>query len=424
MSSKICVIGLGYVGLPLAVAFSKEFDVVGFDINQKRIAELQSGIDHTKEISSLDLKKSNHLQFTSDIKSIRHADFYIVTVPTPITENNVPDLTYLESASEMVGSVIAKDNIVIYESTVYPGATEEICIPIIEKISGMKLNLDFYAGYSPERINPGDKKHTIDKITKVVSGSNPNTAIKVRDLYSKIIKAGVFVASSIQVAEAAKVIENTQRDLNIALINELSMIFSKLNINTFEVLEAASTKWNFINFKPGLVGGHCIGVDPYYLTHKSQLIGYDPKIILAGRSLNDEMASLMAKKFIKKFKEKNIGIEKSRVLVLGLTFKENCPDLRNSKVFNLAHDLTNYGLQVDIFDPEINSSELKSNIANQNFNLVTELATHKYDGLIMAVSHQKILDIGYEALLETCKQERVIFDLKNALPRHLIDISI
>lgn len=416
---KIGIIGLGYVGLPLAVAFSKKYSVTGFDASQKRIHELVSGIDVTKEVSSRALTSSN-IKFYSEISNLYDCNFLIVTVPTPIDRNKNPDLSSLKKASKSIAQIIKKNDTVIFESTVYPGVTEEICIPIIEKLSNLKLNKDFYAGYSPERINPGDKLRTVDKIVKVVSGSTPKAAKYINSIYSNIITAGTFIASSIKVAEAAKVIENTQRDLNIALINELSLIFKKLDISTHDVLEAANTKWNFLDFKPGLVGGHCIGVDPYYLTYKSKLLGYNPEIILAGRKLNDNMSKILAHRFLEKIEEKSIKKQHAKILILGLTFKEDCPDVRNSKVFDIIKLLHKNNLQVHVMDPVIG----KDDLYDSKFIFVENPEPNTYDGMIMAVKHKEFIEMGHSNLLSFCKQKRVILDLKNFFPKKYIDEQI
>ena len=413
---KIGIIGLGYVGLPLAVAFSKKFDVVGYDSNPKRIKNLRNAIDTTNELTQKDLQ-SSRVSYHSEKKALKDCNFYIVTVPTPIDSDNQPDLSYLESASKDLASLICEGDTIVYESTVYPGVTEEFCVPIIEEYSKLSLNKHFYAGYSPERINPGDKTRTVDKIIKVVSGSNTATAIFIEKVYGEIITEGIFVASSIKVAEAAKVIENTQRDLNIALINELSLIFKKLDINIFDVLEAANTKWNFLDFKPGLVGGHCIGVDPYYLTYKSRLVGYNPEIILAGRKLNDSMAVNLAKNFIQALSEKSINLENAKVLILGLAFKENCPDVRNSKVFDIISYLSKHNIDVEVYDPIINDLSCE----DQHFKLIQDPCLRAYDGLIFAVKHQHFEELGSSAILGYCKTTRVIYDIKNFLPRNEID---
>ncbi len=417
---KLGIIGLGYVGLPLAVAFGKVRDVVGYDVNQERISELQKGIDKTNEIDNKILNNTS-VKFTNDEKSLDNCNFFIVTVPTPIDDNCNPDLSYLESASRLVGRHIKINSIIVYESTVYPGATEEICVPILEEISGLKFNDDFFVGYSPERINPGDKVHTLDKLVKVVSGSNKKTTNVINDLYKEIIHAGTHVAESIKVAEAAKVIENTQRDLNIALINELSLIFKKMDIDTYSVLDAAKTKWNFLDFRPGLVGGHCIGVDPYYLTFKAQQLKYKPEIILAGRKLNDSMAKNVSSFFIEALNKNDIDVTKSRILILGLTFKENCPDLRNSKVFDIVKELINNDINVDIYEPNV-SMEDKIDLLGAMLNNNPQQNT--YDGIILAVAHDEFSKLDPNEIVSWCKEKRVIYDLKNALPSFAKDISL
>ncbi len=420
-NTKIAVIGLGYVGLPLAVEFSKKYPVCGFDINQSRINELNSGIDSTLEVSSKELLSSKDIQFSSDKKDLKNYNVYIVTVPTPIDKYRQPDLNPLIEASTMLGRVIKKNDIVIYESTVYPGATEEECIPVLEKVSGMVFNKDFYAGYSPERINPGDKEHRLTNILKVTSGSSPRVASFVDDLYRSIITAGTHLASSIKVAEAAKVIENTQRDVNIALINELSLIFNRLNIDTLEVLEAAGTKWNFLPFRPGLVGGHCIGVDPYYLTHKSQAVGYHPEMILAGRRLNDNMGKYVASRLVKEMVKKVIDVASARVLVMGLTFKENCPDLRNTKVVDVIAELSSYGIKVDILDPWCSTEEAKNEYGLQVYKNVED---DTYDGIIIAVGHDKFKNMGASAIKKLGRKNHVLFDLKFILEESDVDIRL
>ena len=419
-STKITVIGLGYVGLPLALAFSQKYKVVGFDINTSRVSELKDGYDSTNESQKNELLSSKIL-FSSSAEEILDSNFYIVTVPTPIDLNNKPDLQPLISASEIVANVINDGDTIIYESTVYPGATEEVCIPILENISDLKYNENFFVGYSPERINPGDKKHRLSDIVKVTSGSNQDTANKVDQLYASIISAGTYKASSIKVAEAAKVIENTQRDLNIALINELAIIFDKLEINTDEVLKAAETKWNFLPFKPGLVGGHCIGVDPYYLTHKSQQLGYSPEVILAGRKLNDSMGKFIAKRLIFSLKEHEIEISKTRVLVMGLTFKENCPDLRNTKVIDVISGLKGEDISVDIYDPWVEKGHAED---IYNINIVEELEQNIYDAIIIAVAHNIFLDLGLENIKKSAKDKHVIYDLKSIFSADQVDISL
>lgn len=415
---KIAVIGLGYVGLPLAVEFGRKYKTVGFDINEGRIQELSAGIDNTLEVDNLYLKEvfSNGLfSVSSQKEQISDCNFFIVTVPTPTDINNRPVLTPLERASQTVGSILKKGDIVIYESTVYPGVTEEICVPVLEKISGLKFNTDFHVGYSPERINPGDKQHTVTKILKVTSGSTPEIADKVDQLYKSVITAGTFKASSIKVAEAAKVIENSQRDINIAFVNELSKIFNLLEIDTNDVLEAASTKWNFLNFRPGLVGGHCIGVDPYYLAQKAQEVGYHPEIILAGRRLNDQMGKYVATELIKLMIKKDIKVKGSRVLVLGFTFKENCPDVRNTKVIDIINELKAYDINVTITDPWANPQEVK---AHYYIEISKELPAEKFDAVILSVNHSSFSEIDITSLL---KETSVVYDVKGGLSRSLVD---
>ncbi len=412
MKDKIAVIGLGYVGLPLAKAFSEKYEVVGFDIAQWRIDELNSGVDRTLELSSDELKAAlaGGLTFTTDLNAIAGCNIYIVTVPTPINSSNHPDLTPLVSSSESVGKVLKQGDIVIYESTVYPGVTEEVCVPVLETVSGLTFNEDFFCGYSPERINPGDKEHTITKILKVTSGSTPETAEKVDDLYKSIITAGTHRASSIKVAEASKVIENTQRDVNIALINELARIFDTMGIDTTEVLEAAGTKWNFIALKPGLVGGHCIGVDPYYLTHKAQEMGYSPNLILGARHINNGMSKFIAERTIKAMIAHDKKIKDANVLVMGLTFKEDCPDIRNSKIFDIIKELAGYGCKIDAYDPWIKASEVKA----ENFTLIEDpfKGDKKYDTIIVAVGHQLFKAFDREQYAVISKDEPVIIDVK------------
>jgi len=409
VSHKIAVIGLGYVGLPLAHAFSKKYKVVGFDIAQWRIDELRSGIDRTLELSTEQVNEAigNKMEFTNVLEEIAECNIYIVTVPTPIDKHKKPDLTPLLKASESIGKVLKKDDIVIYESTVYPGATEEDCVPVLEKVSGLKFNEDFYCGYSPERINPGDKEHTVTKILKVTAGSTPEIGKKVNDLYASIITAGTHLAPSIKVAEAAKVIENSQRDINIAFVNELSMIFNKLNIDTNAVLEAAGTKWNFLPFKPGLVGGHCIGVDPYYLTHKAQEVGYNPEIILAGRRLNDNMGIYVANQVIKLMIKKGQKIEGSKVLVLGITFKENCPDIRNSRVIDVIKELQEFGCDVAVSDYWADKEEVQR---EYGLELQEQPKIDEYDALVLAVAHN-----DYKALDLKSNNGKVVFDIKSIL---------
>jgi len=421
MQSNIAIIGLGYVGLPLAVEFGKEYPTMGFDINTTRLAELQQGHDSTLEVDDEELSEAKHLYFTSDLNDLKASNVFIVTVPTPINEHKQPDLTPLIKASETIGKVLKKGDIVIYESTVYPGATEEECVPVLERVSGLKFNQDFFCGYSPERINPGDKEHRVTSILKVTSGSTPEVAETVDQLYRSIITAGTHKASSIKVAEAAKVIENTQRDVNIGLINELALIFDKLGIDTEEVLKAAGTKWNFLPFRPGLVGGHCIGVDPYYLTYKAQSVGYHPEIILAGRRLNDGMGAYVASQLVKAMLKKRLHVDGSRVLVMGLTFKENCPDLRNTKVVDIIHELEDYGVQVDCYDPWINPEEAEH---EYNIRPVAEPTQGEYDGIILAVAHHQFADMGANQIRALGKPEHVLYDLKYLLPADASDIRL
>jgi UDP-N-acetyl-D-galactosamine dehydrogenase len=412
---KLAVIGLGYVGLPLAVEFGKKYSVTGFDIKQHRINELKAGHDSTRESEPAELAEARHLSFTADPEQLRSCQVFIVTVPTPVDSANRPDLTPLVKASETVGKVLPKGAVVIYESTVYPGATEEVCIPILEKHSGLKLNQDFFAGYSPERINPGDKQHRLPTIKKVTSGSTPEIAEFVDGLYRSIITAGTHKASSIKVAEAAKVIENTQRDLNIALMNELSLIFHRLGIDTLEVLEAAGTKWNFLPFRPGLVGGHCIGVDPYYLTHKAQEIGYHAEVILAGRRINDSMAAYVADEVIKLMTRRKMQVVDSRILVLGLTFKEGCPDLRNTKVIDVVRELTSYHARVDIYDPWIDAAEAEH---EYKVNPLTGMPqANTYDAIILAVAHPEFLAMGAAGIHAFGKAGHVLYDVKSLLSK-------
>ena len=411
---RIGVVGLGYVGLPLAVEFGKYFPTVGFDINERRIAELQAGKDSTLEVSKAELKGAAQLEYSASLTALKRCTFYIVTVPTPIDQYKRPDLTPLVKASETLGKVLKRGDIVVYESTVYPGCTEEVCVPVLEKFSGLKFNQDFFCGYSPERINPGDKQHRLPSIKKVTSGSTPEIAEVVDALYATIITAGTHKASSIKVAEAAKVIENTQRDVNIALINELSLIFNRLGIDTEEVLKAAGTKWNFLPFRPGLVGGHCIGVDPYYLTHKAQEIGYHPEMILAGRRLNDNMPLYVAGEVIKLMTRKRIHVDGSRVLVLGLTFKENCPDVRNTKVVDVVRELERYGANVDVVDPWANAAEAQHEYGLKPAKTVRKGA--KYDAVVLAVAHNEFKELGALALRKLGKKNHVLYDIKHLLP--------
>ncbi len=413
MKEKIGIIGLGYVGLPLAVEFGKKFEVIGFDINATRIAELSSGIDRTREVETSELTASTGLTFTTRVDELNKANIFIITVPTPIDEFKKPDLTPLIKASETVGKVLKRGDIVIYESTVYPGCTEEVCVPVLEKFSQLQFNLDFFCGYSPERINPGDKLHRVTDIKKVTSGSNPEIADRVDALYQTIIKAGTHKASSIKVAEAAKVIENSQRDLNIAFVNELALIFDRIGIDTHEVLEAAGTKWNFLPFKPGLVGGHCIGVDPYYLTHKAESLGYNPQVILSGRRINDNMGVYIANTVIKLMTQNKHKIHDANILVLGITFKENCPDIRNSRVVDVIYELKSFGANVDVYDPHADPEEVK-----HEYGLSLKKALdEKFHAVVMAVAHEefKTLDWGAFTLPNT-----VVYDVKGVLPRQKV----
>jgi len=418
---RIAVIGLGYVGLPLAVEFGKSLSVVGFDINASRIAALCTGTDHTLEVSNEELVQASHLSYSCDIKALKDCNFFIVTVPTPIDEYKQPDLTPLIKASEAIGSLLKKDDIVVYESTVYPGATEEVCIPVLEQVSRLTFNQDFYAGYSPERINPGDKEHRVTNILKVTAGSTPEVADFVDEVYNLIITAGTHKAPSIKVAEAAKVIENTQRDVNIALINELAVIFNKMDIDTEAVLKAAGTKWNFLPFRPGLVGGHCIGVDPYYLTHKAQAIGYNPEIILAGRRLNDSMGEYVVTQLVKTMIKKRIQVEGAKVLILGLSFKENCPDVRNTKIIDIVHELEEYNIEVDVYDPWVDTAE-----AEREYNVtpVIEPAANSYDGIILAVAHNEFVEMGIHKIRSLGKSSHVLYDLKYVFAKEDTDIRL
>lgn len=419
--TKIAIIGLGYVGLPLAVEFGKKFATLGFDINQGRIAELKEFKDHTLEVEPAELKAAEKLTFSCNRADLASCNVYIVTVPTPIDEHRQPDLTPLIKASETLGYVIKKGDVVIYESTVYPGATEEDCIPVIERVSGLKFNVDFFAGYSPERINPGDKQHRVTTIKKVTSGSTAEIADFVDSLYGSIITAGTYKASSIKVAEAAKVIENTQRDLNIALINELAVIFNKLGIDTEEVLLAAGTKWNFLPFRPGLVGGHCIGVDPYYLTHKAQAVGYHPEVILAGRRINDNMGRYVVGQLVKSMIRRQIPVANAKVLVLGLTFKENCPDIRNTKVIDIINELKEYDIAADVFDPWVDSAEAQH---EYGITLTAEPAAGSYDAVILAVAHNEFKQLGAEGIRAFGKAEHVLYDLKYVLSAGEADVRL
>ena len=417
---KIGVVGLGYVGLPLAIAFSKKYQVVGLDINAARIAELTSGHDSTLEVEPSDLKNSKVL-FTADSQDLKGCDFIIVTVPTPVTASKLPDLSPLIAASSMIGRILERNVTVIYESTVYPGATEEVCVPVLEKESTLRCNKDFFVGYSPERINPGDKEHRINDIIKVTSGSTPEIAEKIDQLYGSIISAGTHKASSIKVAEAAKVIENTQRDVNIALINELSIIFNSLEIDTEEVLNAAGTKWNFLPFRPGLVGGHCIGVDPYYLTYKSEQVGYSPEIILAGRRLNDGMGKYIANQLLQEMSRRAIKLVDARVLVMGLTFKENCPDMRNTKVIDIIDELSQSVHSVECYDPWVNEEAVKD---QYQVNQIKRPDDDRYDAIVLAVAHQKFHELGLEKIRKFGKSEHVLYDLKYLFSKEETDLRL
>ncbi|TMS60482.1 Vi polysaccharide biosynthesis UDP-N-acetylglucosamine C-6 dehydrogenase TviB [Pseudoalteromonas sp. S3173] len=418
---KIGVIGLGYVGLPLAVEFGKNYPVLGFDINQKRVDELSAGHDATLEVSDEELKDIKQLTFSCDKQELASCNVYIVTVPTPIDESNAPDLMPLRKASELLGEFVQKGDVVIYESTVYPGATEEVCLPIIEKVSGLVFNKDFFAGYSPERINPGDKVNTLTKIMKITSGSTPEIGQFVNELYGSIITAGTHLAGSIKVAEAAKVIENTQRDLNIAIINEFAKIFNRLGIDTEEVLNAAGTKWNFLKFKPGLVGGHCISVDPYYLTHKAQEVGYRPEVILAGRRINDGMGEYVATQLVKKLSSQKIHVDEAKVLVLGFTFKGDCPDVRNTKIIDIVNELKDFNMSVDVYDDWANPAEVEH---EYGLSLVSELKENHYDGIVLAVDHSEFKEMGSDAIRKFGKQKHVLYDVKHVFGTKDSDIRL
>ncbi len=417
-STQLAVIGLGYVGLPLAVEFSKKLPCVGFDLKEQRIVELRQGIDSTREVSTEELAAASRLSFTSFIEELRPCNVFIVAVPTPVDTSKRPDFRPLEGASHTIARVLKPGDVVIYESTVYPGATEEICIPILEHGSGLTFNQDFFAGYSPERINPGDHQHRLPSIVKVTSGSTPEIADFVDQLYGLIITAGTFKASSIKVAEAAKVIENTQRDVNIALINELALIFNRLGIDTLDVLKAAGTKWNFLPFRPGLVGGHCIGVDPYYLTHKAQQVGYHPEMILAGRRLNDNMGRYIASEIVKLMLRKRIQVADARILILGLTFKENCPDLRNTRVTDIIDELTSYGAKIEVYDPWADSQEAKR---LYDVTMIEELQENSYEAVVLAVAHQQFSIWGHTELSRICRPQAVIYDVKHVLKKGVAD---
>ena len=415
---RVGIVGLGYVGLPLAVEFGKHFDTIGFDIKAARVAELRAGRDSTLEVSSQELAEATRLSFTTELKDLQGCRAYIVTVPTPIDEYKRPDLSPLIGASTSVGKVLKKGDVVIYESTVYPGCTEEVCVPILERESGLKFNRQFYIGYSPERINPGDKEHRLTTIKKVTSGSTPEAAEFVDALYRSVITAGTHRASSVKVAEAAKVIENTQRDVNIALINELALIFARLGIDTEEVLQAAGSKWNFLPFRPGLVGGHCIGVDPYYLTHKAQEIGYHPEMILAGRRLNDNMPIYVAGEIVKLMTRKRIHVNGSRILVLGITFKENCPDIRNSKVIDVVRELDKYGAKIDVHDPWADAEDCRH---EYGLRLTRSLQKGEYDAAIVAVAHREFKELGAAAVRKLCRKNHVLYDIKHVFPAADVD---
>jgi UDP-N-acetyl-D-galactosamine dehydrogenase len=420
-TTKLAVIGLGYVGLPLAVEFGKRRSVVGFDINNKRVEALQAGNDATLEVSGDELAEARHLKFSSAPSDLEECNTYIVTVPTPIDAHKRPDLTPLIKASETIGKVLKRGDVVIYESTVYPGATEEDCVPVLERVSGLKFNVDFFAGYSPERINPGDKAHRLTTITKVTSGSTPQVAEFVNDLYASIVTAGTHKAPSIRVAEAAKVIENTQRDLNIALINELALIFNRMGIDTEAVLKAAGTKWNFLPFRPGLVGGHCIGVDPYYLTHKAEAIGYHPQIILAGRRLNDGMGAYVVGQLVKAMLKRRIQVQGAHVLVMGLTFKENCPDLRNTRVIDVIAELRDYGTVVDVYDPWVDVTEAQH---EYSITPIAQPQAGAYDAVVLAVAHTQFAEMGAPGLRKLGREDHVLYDLKYILPADQSDLRL
>lgn len=420
-NTRIAIIGLGYVGLPLAVEFGKKYPTVGFDINHRRVAELREGIERTLEVDPAELAQATRLTYSSNPEDLRSATVYIVTVPTPIDEHKQPDLTPLKKASEMLGTVMKPGDIAVFESTVYPGATEEYCVPIIEQVSGLTFNRDFYAAYSPERINPGDKEHRLTTIMKVTSGSDEKTADFIDALYSSIIPAGTHKAPSIKVAEAAKVIENTQRDLNIALMNELAIIFNKMGIDTEDVLNAASTKWNFMPFRPGLVGGHCIGVDPYYLTHKAEAIGYHPQVILAGRRINDGMGCYVVSQLIRQMLKRRIQVDGANILVMGLTFKENCPDLRNTRVIDIINALQDYNANVDVYDPWVNEESAKH---EYGITPVKQLKPGHYDAIVLAVAHRQFKELGVDGLHALGKSEHVLYDAKHVLPKTYSDMRL
>jgi len=415
VKDTIAIIGLGYVGLPLAVEFGKKFRTIGFDINNERINELKRGVDSTLEVEPENLKSSAQLELSSDPSSLADANIFIVTVPTPIDENKRPVLTPLEKSSETVGKYLSEGDIVIYESTVYPGCTEEICVPILERESGMKFNEGFFCGYSPERINPGDKVHTVTKIVKVTSGSTPEIAQRVDDLYNEILENGTFRASSLKVAEASKIIENCQRDLNISFVNELALIFDRIGIDTNEVIDAAGSKWNFLKFRPGLVGGHCIGVDPYYMVHKAEQLGYYPEVILSGRRVNENIGSFVANKVVKLMINKNIGIRNAKVLVMGITFKENCPDIRNSRVIDIVEEMKGFGCEVDVHDPWAEFDEVKEEYGVE---IKSDVPDQKYDAIILAVAHNQFLKYDLSGM---CSADHVIYDVKSVLDKSGVD---
>ncbi|HEB76950.1 MAG TPA: Vi polysaccharide biosynthesis UDP-N-acetylglucosamine C-6 dehydrogenase TviB [Methylothermaceae bacterium] len=417
-NAKIAVVGLGYVGLPLAVEFGRIYPTIGFDINQHRIEELKRGIDRSLEVASEELRRAKGLSYTSDPDDLAHCNVFVVTVPTPIDNHKRPDLQPLVSASQTVGKRLKPGDVVVYESTVYPGATEEVCVPVLERVSGLTYNQDFFVGYSPERINPGDKQHRLTNIVKVTSGSTAEAAEFVDRLYKSIVTAGTHKASSIRVAEAAKVIENTQRDVNIALINELAVLFNKLGLDTLEVLEAAGSKWNFLPFRPGLVGGHCIGVDPYYLTHKAQEIGHHPEIILAGRRINDSMGEYVVSRVVKLMNQRRIHVCQANVLILGITFKENCPDIRNTRVIDMIHELETYNARVDVYDPWAHSDETKAELG---IDLISQPRKGHYDAIILATGHDQFKAMGAQAIRELGKPQAVLFDVKGVLPKDQVD---
>lgn len=421
MDCKIAVVGLGYVGLPLAVEFGKKYTTIGYDVNQSRIKELVVGVDVTGECNTSEIAAATKLSFCWTEEDLRLANVYIVTVPTPIDDYKNPDLNPLVKASEIIAKYLQPDDVVIYESTVYPGATEEICVPILEEISSLKLNVDLFIGYSPERINPGDRKNRLTSIKKVTSGSNEETRSFVDGLYGSIISAGTHSANSIKVAEAAKVIENTQRDVNIALINELAIIFGKLGINTKEVLQAAGTKWNFLPFQPGLVGGHCIGVDPYYLTYKAQSIGYHPNVILSGRKINDGMGVYVATQLVKALINKKVNIVEAKILIMGITFKENCPDIRNTRVVDIVHELQNYGIAVDVHDPAASKQDVRD---AYDIELVEDVPSSSYSGVVIAVAHDDFVTLGIDAIRRYCVDQSVVYDLKGVYEKSAVDLQL